>query len=166
MSIMGKAIQYIKNDPLKVHLQPLLHLVVESGRFPELVACEVDTQLAIAIAQSARSQIQDQQYKEKKKSGKEHTVEHILPSNLRIPTPKHQDILMDIATLNTAQHSRPESAVTNNLQLHTTTNRLGNTISPTQRLHLHSILGCAPGQQPRLERVCRGRDLAEGWVAS
>ena len=83
-----------------------------------------------------------------------HTLENILPLHLRIPPSKRKDILMDIAALHTAEHGGPEGAVSYDLQLHATANGLGNSVCPAQRLHLHSILGGAPGEQAGLERMC------------
>lgn len=71
---------------------------------------------------------------------------------------------MDIATLHTTQYSRPERTITDDLQLHTAADRLGDTVCPAQGLHLQCILGCAPGQKAGLERVCGRGDLAGGRV--
>ena len=90
------------------------------------------------------------------------SLKDILPPNLRIPTPKHQDILMHITPLRPTQHSRPERTITHNLQLHAAAHRLGDAIRPTQTLHLHRILRLAPREQTGFERVCGVWDFGCG----
>ncbi len=54
---------------------------------------------------------------------------------------------MQIPALIPTKHSRPECAVANNLQLHTTSDRLSNTICAAETLHLQCILGLTPRKE-------------------
>lgn len=89
-------------------------------------------------------------------------MKNILPTNLSVSPPQNQDILMHIPSLRTPERRRPERPIPHDLQFHTTPHGLRNPIRPTQRLHLHGVLGLAPGRQTGFERVCGGRDVGCG----
>lgn len=90
------------------------------------------------------------------------TLEDILPTNFSISPTQRQNILMYVPCLRTPKHRWPERPIAHNLHLHATAHGLGNTVRPTQRLHLHGILGLAPRRQTGFERVCGRWDLGFG----
>lgn len=65
---------------------------------------------------------------------------------------------MNIPALHAAQHSRSERAIAHQFQLHAAAHGLRDAVRPTQRLHLHAVLGLAPGVQAGFQGVRGGRD--------
>ena len=83
-------------------------------------------------------------------------MKNILPPNLRIPPPKNQNILMQIAASSRVAENRgTKTAIPHNLHLHLATHRLGDSKCAPQHLHLHRILCLAPVQKTRLEWMSR-----------
>jgi hypothetical protein len=86
---------------------------------------------------------------------KDHTVENILPAELRIPSPKSQNILMHIPAIPpgpSERHGR-KARVTDNLELHSAANGLCHAVGPAKGFHFQGILGFAPGDEAGFERV-------------
>jgi hypothetical protein len=81
------------------------------------------------------------------------TLVNVLPSNGSIAAPKN--ILVD-AGQTVAEGHGPPLAVLDDLELHTTSNRLSHAVGSSKGLHLERLLSGLPVLQSSFERVGRG----------